>query len=123
MQTPLQITFRNLDTSDAVANYVRERAAKLERFHPRITGCHVALEAPHRHKRHGYHYRVRIDLAVPGGELVVSRHEDAKTNLEDLYAAIDAAFDGAQRLLEEHLRKRRELSRGRVAPASTAAGG
>jgi ribosomal subunit interface protein len=121
MQTPLQITFRNIQKSDAVESYVRERAAKLERFCPRITGCHVALEAPHRHKKHGHHFRVRIDLAIPGDELVVSRDQAAKKNHENLYAAVDAAFDGAKRMIDDHVQRQREFVHERaVAPAAVA---
>ena len=121
MQSPLQITFRNLQMSDAVESHVRDHVAKLERFCPRITGCHVALEAPHRHKKHGNHFRVRIDITVPGDELVISRHQAANATYEDLYAAVDAAFDGARRMIEDHARKQRRFGRER-ATATIAAG-
>ena len=39
MQIPLQISFRNMDPSPAVEARIREKAAKLERFHDRIVGC------------------------------------------------------------------------------------
>ena len=111
MQSPLRITFRNVHTSDAVESYVREHAAKLDRFCPCIIACHVAIEAPHRHKRHGHSFRVRIDLAIPGGELVVCRGGNAKKSCEDLYAAVDSAFDGARRVLDEHIGRRRDVAR------------
>lgn len=127
MQTDLQITFRGITTSEAIESYVRSRAEKLERFSERITGCHVMIETPHRHKRHGHHHRVRIDLVVPGNELVVTRDPAERKNNEDVYASIDAAFDDAQRLLEDHVRtqrgdvKRREehTLHGRVAKLYT----
>ena len=122
MQTPLQITFRNIQKSEAVENHVRERVTKLEKFCPRITGCHVALEAPHRHKKHGHHYRVRIDLAVPGDELVVSRDQAAKRTHEDLYAAVDATFDGTRRMIEDHVQRQRHFARERAAESTAAAG-
>jgi hypothetical protein len=37
METPVQITFRAVDASPAVEDYVRRRAAKLETFSDRIT--------------------------------------------------------------------------------------
>ena len=73
MKLPIRITFRDLDRSDALELYVRERAAKLDTFADRITGCHVAVEAPHRHQHTGRHYRVRIDLTVPGAEISVGK--------------------------------------------------
>ena len=107
MQTQLQITFRGIPASEPIENYVRVRAGKLERFSDRITGCHVLIESPHRHKRHGRHHRVRIDLVVPGDELVITRDPPEHKEQEDLYASIDGAFDDAQRVLEDHIRTQR----------------
>lgn len=115
MQTPLQITFRGMTSTEPVERYVRTRADKLETFSDRITGCHVTIETPHRHKRHGRHHRIRIDMIVPGNELVVARDPTGRKDQEDLYASIDAAFDDAQRLLEDHVRK----ERGDVKPRET----
>lgn len=107
MQLPVQVTFRDMPRSDAIETYVRKHTAKLETFSTRITACHVVLEAPHRHQQSGRHYRVRIDLAVPRGEVVVSHApEDDATN-EDAYAAIDEAFDRLERRLEDHVRRQR----------------
>lgn len=115
MEKPLQITFRNFASTEAIESYVRTRAEKLERLSERIIGCHVTIELPHRHKQHGRHYAVRIDLAVPGAELVVTRDPSERKEHEDLYASIDAAFDDAKRMLEDHLR----TARGDVKPRET----
>jgi ribosomal subunit interface protein len=103
----VQLTFRDIPHSDSVAAHVERRAQKLETFFERMTRSHVVVEAPHRHSRHGQRYHVRIDMHVPGKLLVVSRNlEDAK---EDMHAAVDDAFDDAERVLEEHARS---LQRG-----------
>jgi ribosomal subunit interface protein len=107
MQLPLQITFHGIEHSDAVERYVRLRAEKLDLLTPRITACHVALEMPHRHARHGEHYRVRIDLTLPRGELVAARAPDDAKAHEDLYAAIDSAFDDMGRRLQDFVRRHR----------------
>ena len=73
MKIPLQITFRNMLPSQAIEDNIREKASKLESFYDRIMGCRVIVEAPHRHHRKGKAYEVRIDLTVPGGELVINR--------------------------------------------------
>jgi len=101
MTIPIQITYRKLERTDAIDAYVRKRAQKLvESGHP-VLSCHVAVETPHWHKLHGRHYRVRVDFTVPGAELVVDRSPDAGGE-EDLYAAIDQAFDHAVRRLRDH---------------------
>ncbi len=52
-------------------------------------------------------YRVGVNLIVPGGELVVSRAPDGKQEHEDVYVAIRDSFDAAERLLEDHVRRKR----------------
>ena len=101
MQFPLEISFRNMDPSPAVEARIREKAAKLERFHDRIIGCTVVVEAPHRSQHKGKLYSVRlVDRAKP----VDHAHED-------VYVAVRDAFNAATRRLEDQVRKRREGSK------------
>lgn len=102
MQTPLQITFRDVPHSDALEAHIREKAAKLESFFSPIMGCHVTVELPHKHKHQGRNFVVHVDLRVPGAELVVNHHRN-----EDAYVALRDAFDAAKRQLEDHHRKAR----------------
>lgn len=105
MQVPLEISFKGMDRSEAVEARVREKAAWLENFHERIMSCRVVVEAPHRHQHKGRIYTVRVDLTVPGAELVVNRDPGANHAHEDVYVAIRDAFDAAKRQLEAHSRK------------------
>jgi cold shock CspA family protein len=131
MEMPLQITFRNMPHSPAIEDNIREKAAKLDSYYERIMGCRVVVEAPHRRHHKGKAYLVRIDLTVPGGELVINRapkrlsaaklrepefagkdlaenHEPSKQAAhEDVYVAIRDAFNSAGRKLQDYARKRR----------------
>ena len=130
MEIPLKITFRDMPPSKAIENNIRERAAKLESLHDGITGCRVNLEAPHRHHHKGKPFVVRIDITVPGGELVINRapkrleaarapnqelekdlaenHKPSKHAAhEDAYVAIRDAFNAAERKLKDFARRRR----------------
>lgn len=107
----MQITFRDMDPSEAIDQYVRDRASKLDRFATQILRCHVTIEMPHRHQRHGRPYRVRIDLAVAGADIVVGNPSAENDTTLDVYAAIDNAFDHAKRRLEEWERRHREERR------------
>lgn len=131
MEIPLRVTFRNMPPSKAIEANVRERAAKLGSLYDRLMGCRVTVEAPHRHHYKGKAYQVRIDLTVPGGELVINRapkrldvaksrpsdlsdkdlaesHEPGKHGAhEDIYVAIRDAFNAAGRRLQDYARKRR----------------
>ena len=103
---PLSITFRDVDRSDALEARVRRHADKLGTFDERIVACSVAIEAPHRHKHHGRHYRVRIDLTVPGAAIVADRCPNQGQRPEDVYRAVDRTFEHVVRLLHEHLASR-----------------
>ena len=117
MKLPLQITFRNMDHSDAVEANVREKAAKLDQFFESIMNCRVVIEAHHKHHHKGNLYHVRIDLTVPRNELVVSRDPKANHAHEDVYVAIRDAFDAAKRQLQNYAGKlRRETKTHEVPP-------
>ncbi len=109
MQTPLQVSFQNIEPSPAVEARIREKAAKLERFHPRIIGCSVVVEAPHRHHRKGKLYNVRIDISVPGKDIHIGHTGPQNHAHEDINVAIRDAFNAATRLLEDHVRKTRDV--------------
>ncbi len=112
MILPCQLTFRDFPSSPALADLVQRKADKLDEFFNPIVSCRVVIEAPHRHHQHGRHYHVRIDLTVPGGELVVGRDPVERKMHEDAYAAVEDAFDDAERMLHEHARRvRREVKR------------
>jgi ribosomal subunit interface protein len=103
MEKALQITIHGMEHSAALDAHIREKVAKLEEFYPRMIGCHVTVEQPHRHHHQGDQFEVRIDVHVPGrGEVVVNRQR-----AEDIYVALRDAFDSAKRQLEEHIRLQR----------------
>lgn len=105
-----QITFRDMTSSEAVTSHVERRAQKLKLLFDRVVGCHVVVEEPHRHSTKGKKFHVRINLHVPGKELIISKNPEMAK--EDLHVAIDDAFTDAERVLEEHARKVRERDRG-----------
>ena len=79
---------------------IRDKAKKLDEFFDRIMSCRVVVEAPHKHHHQGKQFNVRIDIGVPGSEIVVNRG-----HAEDVYVALRDAFDAAKRQLEEYARK------------------
>jgi cold shock CspA family protein len=107
MDEVLQITFRDVPPSAAVEAHIREHAADLEQVCDRILRCRVVIERPHRHQRQGNLYTVRIDVTIPGHEIVVGREPTQHQAHEDLWVAIRDAFDAARRRLQEHARRDR----------------
>jgi ribosomal subunit interface protein len=100
MQIPLQITIRDMETSEALETHIREKAQKLDEFFTNIMSCRVVVEMPHKHHHQGKHFNVRIDIGVPGNEIVVNRDHS-----EDVYIALRDAFNAAKRQLEDYARK------------------
>ena len=111
MRIPLQITVRDVQHSDALEARIREKAAKLEQFHPRIMSCRVTVEEAHKHRNQGRHFQVRLDVRVPGREIVANRD-----HAEDPYVALREAFDAAKRQLEELARSQRGELKAPAAP-------
>lgn len=99
MQSTLQITFRHMDSSEAVSSHVREHLHRLERFHGNITGCQVVIEAPPGQHRNGAPFQVKIDLTLPGHE-VHARSEQSSAAHDDVYVALRDAFESAKRQLQ-----------------------
>ncbi|HEU0188950.1 MAG TPA: ribosome-associated translation inhibitor RaiA [Gallionella sp.] len=100
MQIPLQITIRDVEHSEALETHIRDKANKLDEFFQHIMSCRVVVEVPHKHHNQGKQFNVRIDIGVPGSEIVVNRD-----HAEDVYVALRDAFDAAKRRLEDYARK------------------
>lgn len=120
MQIPLQITIRDMPQSEALEAHIRDKVQKLDSLFEHVISCRVVVEAPHRHQHQGKEFTVRIDLGVPGSEIVVNRDHH-----EDVYVALRDAFDSAKRQLEDYARRLRRETKahtpehvGRVARIS-----
>ena len=125
MQLTPTITFRGIDPSAALEAEIRTRIGKLERYYNSIMGCRVLVELAQRHHQTGNHYHVRIDLTVPGEEIVVAHEaslhataqdadvekstKEGETNPERKHAhvAVREAFDIARRQLQDYARRQR----------------
>ncbi|HTQ73267.1 MAG TPA: HPF/RaiA family ribosome-associated protein [Burkholderiales bacterium] len=99
---PLQITVLNVPRSAALEARVVKMAEKLEQFHSRIVSCRVGIEELRRHRSRGRLYHVRIDLRVPGREIVSNHRHD-----KDPYLALRDAFMSLRRQLEDVARVKR----------------
>ena len=102
MQVPLEISARWITLTPDLEAELRRRAEKLERFYNRITSCRIAVEQhTANHHQEGGPYRVRLDITVPGSELVSAKEAG------DLYGAVRAAFDAAERQVDAYSQKQR----------------
>jgi len=111
MKLPVHIQFHGMEPSDALEASALEHAHKLESFAPNIMACRVSIDLEQKHKHQGHPFGVRIDLTLPGHELVVNRVQN-----EDVNIALRDAFDNMKRQLEDVVRKRRGQVKQHAAP-------
>lgn len=135
MDKPVQITFRNIEPSAEVEAAIAERASALTAYHPHIIGCRVLVDVPHRHQKHGRHVEIRIELSLPGEDVIV-RHEPVPHGApragrgaqpttepapahQDLLVIIREAFDMARRRLQDAARRQRGAVKTHETPGLT----
>lgn len=102
MEKPLQITFKNLDSSEYLERLIRERVAHLERLQPRLTGCHVIVRVPHRGAESAKNpLGITIEVEVPGHKKIVAKDQEERREAKnDQAMVVNRAFDSVLRQLE-----------------------
>ncbi len=83
MNFPIQISYRNVESSPAIDAWVQKQAEKLATFHRGIVRCRVVIDVAHRHLRRGNRFLVKVLLYVPGGQ-VTARNLAAPVDPEKL---------------------------------------
>lgn len=102
MTIDLQTTYRGFSPPLLAKDRIGQHVKTLERLYPRIISCHVVAEETHRHHHKGKVYSVRIDVTVPGGEIVASRNHDDMHSHEDFFVAMRDAFDALEAQLRSY---------------------
>ena len=122
MQFPPEIAFRGFEPDEWLKDTVRREIDRLDEYFDRIVGCRVMVELPHQRREEGNPYHVRIELSVPGRNLVVSRSPKAREReRETQMSALDEAFGAIRRRLEDYARelrgdvkRKQEQAHGRI---------
>lgn len=102
MRQPLQITFRDIEHSEAVAERIRQKIEKLDKFYPNLMSCHVVVEFYQQHHRKGNLHNVAIHAYMPGNHSINVNQQPQ----ENLYQAIQVAVDGLWEQLEDYESRR-----------------
>lgn len=121
IMTPiLQTTFLHTPRSEAVVARIQKEADSLGKYHDRITRCHVHIEAPAKHHHQGAPFHIRIEVHVPGRELMVTdvpaarpapsqtgdsrrrKSQEIDSAHKDAYVAIRDSFRAMRRQLKDH---------------------
>ncbi|MBI5556362.1 MAG: HPF/RaiA family ribosome-associated protein [Deltaproteobacteria bacterium] len=108
MQVPLQITFRNMDASEALEAEIHKRIDKLAKKYEQLVSCRIVVEAPQQHRRKGGLYKIRIDMTCPEGKVAVNREPPVEHHAhEDVYVALRDAINAAERQLDAYTERRK----------------
>ena len=110
---PLEIVVRDIPRTDGLEQRIHEKVAKLAALQPRITSFRVTIESPanHRHQK-GTPHLVKLEIGVPGPEIVVTRESEEDHQHDELAVALRDAFDAARRQITDRQEKQRDLAKG-----------
>jgi ribosomal subunit interface protein len=95
MAIPLEITMLDIEKTPLIEERIQKKVDKMSQYFDRIESCKVVVEEPQKHKHQGKLYNVRIEVIVPGKQLVANKHPN-----EDLYVAMRDSFLAMYRQLE-----------------------
>lgn len=98
---PITVTYSGLGLGAAMEASIRALAVELEMVYDHIARCDVRVDAVRDPQLSAPRYRVRVAIAVPGGEIVISPEPDATH--EDAMAAVRDSFRAACRRLEQYV--------------------
>jgi cold shock CspA family protein/ribosome-associated translation inhibitor RaiA len=115
MKIPPEITYRNVEKTNAIDALVNEKIGKLEQVCNYLNSCHIVIEKVHDRPRSGSPYRVRIDMTVPPGhELVAESNPPDVNQYPPLEAVIRDAFQAATRQLRDLAEQQRESDKAKT---------
>ena len=112
MEPQVEITFNEIDHSDAVEAHIRERVAKLLAMGESIRRCKVWVRAPHHRGHKPVAYVIDLSVQMTGTSLHVDHRPGDDNAHTDIYVAIRDAFNA----MERQLRKWKEQHKGRPHP-------
>jgi len=105
MQTPIQISFHQMEHSPPMEARIREKVAKLEHYYAGLISCRVVVErAFHYHDHERGPVSVRFELVMPGNKTIVGGGPGTRNDAaDDFEGALKAAFEAAKRQLHDHV--------------------
>jgi ribosome-associated translation inhibitor RaiA/cold shock CspA family protein len=103
MERPLQIAFKNVESSASLEALIRERADRLQRFYPNITGARIVVEVPHRSPEGAKPpLGIAVEIDVPGrGPVIAKGEEERRATKGDHSPIVNRVFEAAERQLEQ----------------------
>ena len=90
----LNITFRQMKSSDAIKEHIQEKVTRLEKYKDKATEAHVILSTEK------YLHNAEVIFSAKQFQLT------AKSSTDDMYASIDEAFSILEKNIKKHHAKK-----------------
>ncbi|RMH43240.1 MAG: ribosome-associated translation inhibitor RaiA [Deltaproteobacteria bacterium] len=91
------VTFRQMEATDALKDYAKERMQRIKKYFPDPISCHVVMSTER------YKHRVDVNLQLHNG-LQIAGHEAT----EDMYSSIDLVVAKIERQVRRYKDKLRD---------------
>jgi hypothetical protein len=127
---PVDVVFLRMRRLQNAEDRIREKAQELLEVSPRLLGCRVVVDVPHRHTRGGKRFHVRVEMGLPNrADVVVERGPAGRATpgapdrpmrrkadeidgaFTDLTTVIQDAFHAAKKRLQSLRQRRRTRAR------------
>lgn len=108
---PLYINFHNCFVEQSVKDFIREKAARLNRFADYIMLCRIVIHESAPQEQRAHRYYVSIILTVSGKTIVALQNSDKNASGKNLCITIGIAFDKACHQLKKYLCEQKPIMR------------
>ena len=110
MQGPVEITFKDIEKTPDLEDFINRRISKLEKICSYMISCRVTIERPQKYPDTGNPHRVRIDIKVPPAHEIIAKQSGSQGDMHDpLSVIIGKTFQAAERQLRELTKKQHGL--------------
>lgn len=105
MDVPIEISFKDIEKSEALEGLIREKIAKLEQFHSHVVSCRVVVFIPHHRSVEPQPIAISVEVALPGSKMIVAKAEDNRESGRGGNAVlVSTVFDKVLRQIKDENR-------------------
>lgn len=111
MQVPLELSYHNVEGSQWLDDYIKERADHLDTMCGGVTSCRVVVEQSQNQHNKGNPFRVRVEVTMPPQKDLIG---DKEGIVEDTHVQLRPLIRYAFDAVEKQAKKQKERLRGDV---------
>ena len=89
----LEISFRDIEHSDAIEQNIRDKTAKLTSTFDDITGIRAVVAMPHNHSNKGKLAHVSLEIGLPGETVAITHDKQVTVEEAEIFRAMSESLD------------------------------